>query len=236
MNDKTNQTEEEQKVFFHPNSKEYTKKSLEPLTKPNLLKLRNQVAKAVKASPAKDFKDQATGIKDTWNMLLKYNTQVQTTTDKAKPTTSKGAGKQGGKAQKPRPPQQGAKGKPNASGTEFTFVKRPKREMFDKVRIVRQPKEEEVIPRRHRWKNYTDGMMLIDVFTKEGCIAWDVKEWCKLGLMKMEPVSDADYEKVRAAWFKSQNRDDPLILTQKNKAEAKAKEKAETKAIKNAKK
>ena len=212
------------KVMFHPHSKEYTQESLKEMSREQLLELRNTVASNLGIRTLRDFSGpgKAIGVKQTWTALCKYHKKcADEENTKPKPITEKIAAKEKEIAAEPKSRKgKGGKGKALAKGTEFTLVKRPQKGMFDTIKKIGEPSD--TTPRKHRWPNYTDGMMVIDVFTTEGCIMWDVKEWCKEGIMKRIPVDEKEYEKIRAGWFKSQDRKDPLIMTQQNKKDRQA--------------
>lgn len=159
--------------------KVYTDKELDGMTDQELLKLRNLCAKALGVAEVKEFKDHATAVDQTKKALTKYQ----------------------------KKPEKKPRGVAKAMGPET--VKRPTREMFDSIKILKQP--EGKFPRAHRWPNYKDGMLVIDAREGDNMHPWDINEWCKLGLMKRVPATDAEYAQRRAAWFKKQGREDPEL-------------------------
>lgn len=189
--------------------KEYTKDSLKGMSLDDLLKLRNLVASNMGVAAIKNFKDHDAAVEQTWKALVKYDTEADSD---EKPKAKK-------------EPKERKLAKP----AEAQHVKRPTRNHFDVMRIVKPFDGEE--DRSHRSANYKDGMMIIDAIEGEGTLPWDIYNWEKQGYVKVEHATDEEYAERRAAWYKKHGREDPEAKKEREKAEkAAAKKKREEEA------
>lgn len=196
--------------------KEYTEDSLKTMSIEDLLSLRNLVASNLGVASVKTFKDQETAAAQTWKALMKYDETM----------SDEGAAEKPAKAPKaPKEPKERKTAKPAEPG----YVKRPTRNMFAKVKILKQHTGAE--GRAHRWPNYKDGMLIIDAIEGEGTLPWDIMNWAKQGLMEVTEPTDEEYAERRAAWYKKHDREDPDLAKEREAAE-KAKAKAEAAAKK----
>lgn len=207
--------------------KNYTEAGLGGMSDDDLLTLRNLVASNLGVASVKAFKDHETAVAQTWKALVKYEETLAEEAGEggaeAKPAKAK-------KVKEPKEPKERKLAKP-AHGQH---VKRPNRDMFATVKIIKQHTGAE--GRAHRWPNYRDGMTVMDAIEGEGTLQWDINNWVSKGLMELVPPTDEEYAERRAAWFKKHGREDPDLSKETKKAEReKAKqERAEAAAAKKA--
>lgn len=194
---------------------EHTKESLDGMTDDALLELRNLVASNLGVAGVKSFKDHATAVAQTWKALERYRDD-----------TSEEAPAKVKKKKEPKEPKEYKLAKSAMAGT----VKRPNRKHFATIKKIGEH-DGASHGRAHRWPNYTDGMMMIDVIEKEGTEAWDVYNWEKMGIMSVTEPTDEEYATRRAAWYEKQGRKDPDV-EKAEKAAAREKAKAEAAAAK----
>lgn len=193
----------QQKIYFPGTGKSYTLNDLLSMDKDQLLELRNLVADNLGSKPLTSFSTLEKAVRTTWHVLNVYQEKK-------------------GKEQKSDVVSKAPVERPLAKATKDGFVKRPKREDFAVIRIP-DPK---VVPtiRAVRWKNYHDGMMLVEVKEKDGCIMWDVKQWVKEGVITIEHPTDTEYEVRRAEWFAKRGWDDPHKVKERELEEKKARQ------------
>lgn len=199
--------------------KAYNRADLENMSVEDLLELRNLVASNLGVASVKQFKDHATAVDQTMKALQKYEASADAD---AAPAKAK-------KAKAPKEPKEYKLAKP--AGEQH--VKRPTRKMFATMKIIKPFDGEE--DRARRSGNYKDGMMVIDAIQGEGTMAWDIFNWEKQGYVEVVQPTDEEYAERRAAWYKSQGREDPDVAKARL-AEERAAAKAEREAEREAKK
>jgi len=200
--------------------KAYNRADLENMSVEDLLSLRNLIASNLGVAAVKQFKDHATAVDQTMKALQKYEASAD---------ADAGEGEKPKKAKAKKEPKERKLAKPAAA----QHVKRPTRKMFDTMKIVKPLDGEE--DRSHRSGNYKDGMMIIDAIQGEGTLPWDIYNWEKQGYVQVVPATDDEYAERRAAWYKSQGREDPDVAKErqrKEREEAKAAREAEREAKK----
>jgi hypothetical protein len=212
--------------------KSYTQDSLKSMEVSALLELRNLIATNLGVATIKGFPDQNTAVDQTWKALERYESTAENegTDVEGKPTD----GTKISAKKAPKEPKE-PKERKLAKSADAKLVKRPTKKMFSK--ITKTGEHNGTQGRQHRWPNYKDGMTLVDVIEGQGTEPWDVHNWVKQGIMTLTEPTDAEYEELKAAWYKKHGLTDPELSKaekEKAKAEAKAKKDEEAKAKKEA--
>lgn len=172
---------------------EWCVEALETLGVPDLLTLRNNVARSLNVAEVKSFTDKKQAVTATWKALKKYQS---TDADGGKL-----AEKPAPKAKEPKAPAEPAKcGLPQD-------VKRPTRAMF---RTIRKVKEHPGKGHRiRRWDNYTDGMTMLDLVEGVDLDPLDVNYYIDQGLMERSDPTDEEFEQALTAWYEKRGLKNP---------------------------
>lgn len=204
------------------NEKTYTETSLKEMTVEDLLALRNEVAVALGVPVLEGFKDHTQAVGATQKALERFASSAATPKEKVKAEK---------KVREPKPPKE-KKERGMAKSAEAKHVKRPTREMFSTIKKVGEWKAG--AGREHRWPNYKDGMMIIEIIEGVGTEPWDVTNWKNVGIMEVIAPTDDEYAARKKAWYLKEGRTDPdeeKALKEQQKADArKAREEAKAKA------
>jgi hypothetical protein len=202
------------------NNKDYSLVDLRKLSVDELVTLRNLVATSLGVASVKTFKDHDTAVDGTWKALEKFDEKMTQEEEETKGKAKKAKAKA---EKKPR-------GLPKSSLPQV--VKRPTRKMFSTIQKTGEHDGSQ--QRADRWKNYKDGMTIVDIKEGEGTEPWDIYNWEKHGIMKIVPPTDSEFEERKNAWYKKHGRQTPEEI-KKEKDEVKAKRQAEREAAKVAK-
>lgn len=210
------------------NGTKYTEANLQDLSDDQLLELRNLVASNLGVATVRGFKDHDAAVTGAWKALERYQKTVDEEAGEASEATGeeeKPKAKKPKKAKEPKEP----KDKPLAKSAEAKNVKRPTRKMFAEIKKTGEHDGSQ--GRQHRWGNYRDGMLMIEVHETEGTEPWDVYNWQSQGIMDVIEPTDEQYAERRDAWYKTKGLEDPEAAKQR-KAEEREKAKAEREAAK----
>ena len=206
------------------NGTTYTEDTLKGMSDAELLELRNAVGKELGVAAIPNFKDHDAAVGQTLKALQKFAA-------KAAPAPKAAAKPKAAKAAKPKK-EKGPYVIPKSA--QAKTVKRPNKKMFSTIKIVGEHDGTTNHGRAERWKNYKDGMTMVDVIETEGTEPWDVYNWQKHGLIQVVEPTDEEYAQRRAAWYKAKGMEDPEAAKERKAAE-RAAAKAEREAAKAAK-
>lgn len=179
--------------------KEYTKELIASMKIEELLTLRNEVAKYLKDSAIKEFKDNTEAKAQTWAILNNYSTKP---------------------ADKKIEKKERVYVVPKGARSHEIF--RPSKRMFRKIKkLTETPKRD-----FNRFHLYEDGMTILHILETEGLCHTDIPYFVRQKEMEVSPdVSDEEYRKLVSAWCESKGKENPLLKKQE-KAEAEKAEKA----------
>ena len=196
---------------------EYTSETVSALSDEDLLKLRNDIAATLGFKPMAAFKTRESGVEAVMKALERVDTRERRQREVIEKKLQK---------EQERPPAKCAAARP---------VERPTRGMFRTIRKLCDHPGEGY--RARRWKNYQDGMTLLDTMEGADMTHLDVMYYVKHNFMELKEPTDEQFNQGLAAWYEKHGIENPADakrraaeekekLAEQRKAEAEAAAKA----------